>query len=344
MENRRDTKRITLADVAKELGVSKSTVSRAISGKGRIGKEMQKKIRSYIETCNYRPNVMARGLAESKTYNIALVMPEDFYITELPFFQNCMSGISQMASEMDYDVVLSMVTQKDISQLERIVNLCKIDGLILSQIQLHDVALEFLKKKNLPFLVIGSIEDETVIQVDHDHIEGCRELTQLLLQQGIRKMALLGGNENYLVTKNRYQGYQNAFERMNLCMPKEGIYFDMDKASNVESAVDILLEQKMECILCMDDHICMQVLTCLRKKKIEIPNTIKIASFYNSQLLQNNVPGITSLQFDARKLGITACKLLLERIQGKKIKQYTVLGYDIEVKESTQNNYLGKEM
>ena len=98
-------KKITIADVAETLGVSKTTVSRAISGKGRIGSETRERILKYIDEHHYTPNVIAKSLAQSKTYNIGIVMPGDYELIDLPFFQNCMMGIHEIASSMDYDVL-----------------------------------------------------------------------------------------------------------------------------------------------------------------------------------------------------------------------------------------------
>lgn len=78
---------ITISDVAEALGVSKTTVSRAISGKGRIGEATRQKVLAYIEEHDYKPNVIARGLAQSKTFNLCVVMPEDYALVDLPFFQ-----------------------------------------------------------------------------------------------------------------------------------------------------------------------------------------------------------------------------------------------------------------
>lgn len=84
----REQKKITIDDIAKDLGVSKTTVSRAISGKGRIGKETVDRVNDYIKQCNYKPNVIAKGLAQSKTYNIGLMIPGDYDAVDLPFSKN----------------------------------------------------------------------------------------------------------------------------------------------------------------------------------------------------------------------------------------------------------------
>lgn len=83
-----ENKNLTIADVAEALGVSKTTVSRAISGKGRIGIATRDRVLKYIEEHDYKPNVIAKGLAQSKTYNLCVVMPADYAVVDLSFFRN----------------------------------------------------------------------------------------------------------------------------------------------------------------------------------------------------------------------------------------------------------------
>ena len=101
-------KNITIADVADALGVSRTTVSRAISGKGRIGKDTRDRVMEYIQEHNYKPNVIAKSLAQSKTYNLCVVMPGDYGVVDLTFFQQCLFGIQQIAGAMEYDILLSI--------------------------------------------------------------------------------------------------------------------------------------------------------------------------------------------------------------------------------------------
>ena len=95
---RSDHKKLTISDVADALHVSKTTVSRAFSGKGRISEDTRQRVLAYIEANDYKPNVIAKGLAQKKTYNIALVIPGDCNLVDMPFFQNSMQGICEEAS------------------------------------------------------------------------------------------------------------------------------------------------------------------------------------------------------------------------------------------------------
>ena len=105
----------TIGDIAQELGVSKTTVSRALSGKGRIGKETKERIFALAKQYNYQPNVQARGLAQSRTYNIGLMIPLDYSRNDFPFFKECMNGIYKTASNYNYDVVIMMSNGQDFS-------------------------------------------------------------------------------------------------------------------------------------------------------------------------------------------------------------------------------------
>lgn len=330
-----EDKNLTIADIAAELGVSKTTVSRAISGKGRIGAETRQKVLDYIEEHNYHPNVIAKGLANSKTYNIGLVIPGDFNIVELPFFQNCMLGISKIASSMDYDVLISIVTAKDISQLKRVVINQKTDGIILTRTHVDDIPAQYLKEMGIPFVTIGSMEDASVVQIDNDHRSACKELTKKIIEQGAKKMALIGGRQDYVVTSNRLKGFLEACEQAGKTSQNDRVYLDVEDEKKVEQIVERLLDEGVDCIIAMDDYLCSCVLSILRQKKVAVPQQVKVASFYDSSMLENYIPSITSIIFDVEELGEMTCRTLLKMIRGENVPRRILLGYRLALRAST---------
>ncbi len=332
----KEQKKITIDDIARELGVSKTTVSRAISGKGRIGKETVERVNEYIRKYNYKPNVIAKGLAQSKTYNIGMIMPGDYELVDLPFFQKCLMGVCEVASAMDYDVVVSMVSGNDMSQLERVMDNHKVDGFILSRTLVEDTSASLLMERGFPFVTIGTTTEKNIVQVDNDHRGACKELTSILLAKGIERIALIGGNRNHVVTQKRLKGYMDAYEEQKKQPDRKLIYMDAENRIRIEQIVDDLLPQNADCILCMDDSICAHVLLKLKKEKIQVPQDIKVASFYNSSILENNTPSVTSLQFDVLELGRVACRTLIDMIDGKEAENKKLLGYEVSLKESTK--------
>ncbi len=331
-------KRITIEDIAKELGYSKTTISRALSGKGRISQETRNKITDYIKDCNYKPNVMAKGLAQSKTFNIGMVLPADTNLIEIPFFQSCLIGICEMASSVDYDVVVITVEEDDINQLIRVVNNRKVDAVILTRSLLNDLPATFLKSSDMPFVVIGSSDDENIIQIDNNHTEACEELTSLLIMQGMERIALIGGNMDHIVSRKRYNGYEKSLIKYGMAVNNNIIHLNATSKILIEKAVDDIMRAGADCILCMDDMICSHVLRRLNEDGYSIPDDIKVASFYNSAFLENHNPPITSVQFNVRELGVAACRVLLEYIQGVEVKNKTRLGYELVIKDSTKKS------
>lgn len=337
MDNQKDNeKNLTISDVAEALGVSKTTVSRAISGKGRIGAKTRERVLAYIKEHNYKPNALAKGLAELKTFNLGVVLPEDYTLVDLPFFQTCLMGISEVAASMDYDILLTMGRENENTQLMRMVENHKVDGIILMRTFTKDQSVEYLKETGTPFVTVGSTNYSDVIQIDNDHKNACRELISILLMKKMERIGIVGGIESHVVTQNRLRGYMEAYESAGIEVDKDIIYVNADREAMIDRAVEKLLEADVDCIVCLDDAVCMQVLNKLRREHVKVPKQMKVASFYDSSILENHVPTITSLSFNVRELGMTACRILLDMIEGKEVEKRTLLGYEVILKESTK--------
>lgn len=328
--------RITIGDVAEALGISKTTVSRAISGKGRIGEQTRQRVLAYIEEYNYRPNPMAQGLAQSKTYNIGWVIPGDSTITDLPFFQRCMIGISEVASKENYDILISMVYDHELEHLRRVVENHKVDGIILGRTLIDDECVRFLKEHDIPFVVIGSSNEPDVIQIDNDHVKACRELTSILIMKGIRRLALIGGDENHVVNQTRRQGFEEAVSEQHLNEEDVFVYMNGETKVDIERSVEEALRNQVECIVTMDDRIGFEVINILKRDGIHIPDQIKLASFYSSDLLESNQPAITALQYDPKELGVVACRTLFDMMNARHVDEKVLLSYEVALRGSTQ--------
>ncbi len=326
----------TIEDIAQELGVSKTTVSRAISGKGRIGQATRERVLAFIKEHDYRPNVVARGLAQKKTYNLALLMPKDYVATEFLFFKDCMNGICEVASQYDYDIIISIVDGEDVSQIQRLDANRKVDGMIVSRAVVSSKVQKYLKQCKEPFVLIGPSHDPDVAFVDNKNQEAGKELTSIMLMKGFKNLALLGGNQSYDVTGSRYQGFLEAHKEMRVPVNENLIFMDADNQVAVSDAVKRLLEEGADGIVCMDDVICSMCLSSLREKKIQIPSEIKVASMYDSKNLEYNNPPITSIRFDTVRLGKMACVKLLKILGENPQEDTRPLNYQVVLRESTQ--------
>ena len=328
---------ITIHDVARALGVSASTVSRAISGKGRIGEETRRRVLQYINENSFYPNASARSLAQSKTYNIAIILPEVRDLVDMPFFHTCMHGAEEVAQLGDYDVLVVTTDGGNLKPLERMVNNRKVDGIILTRLYKKDPFVKYLKSSGIPFVAIGNSEDKDVVTVDHDNYGACRELVSLLISKGINRVAYLGGGLDQTVNVKRYEGYTDGLKDAGKKIEKGIVYTDLTSRIQVSKAVEEILKSGADCILCQDDYICDEVVHHLAEKGIKIPRQMKVASCHHSKLLDNFPVTITSLKFDTMEIGRRACQILLSMIAGEEVPRNTVLDYEINLKESTKN-------
>lgn len=334
--NSGNDKMMTIHDVARELGVSASTVSRAISGKGHIGAATRDRILAYIEEHGFYPNAAAQSLAQSRTNNIAIILPEVNTLVDMPFFHTCMYGVEEVAQANDYDIIVVTTNGNDTKPLERLIKNRKVDGMILTRTYENDKYVKFLKQKRIPFVAVGKFPDDDVVQVDHDNVGACKELVTVLFAKGIQNIAYLGSNMDQMVNRCRYQGYEEAYRKGKRKLNQDLVYTDLSSRAMVEKAVEELKNSGVECILCQDDYICDEVVRKLARMGVRIPDQMKVASCHYSRVLENYPITITSLKFNITELGRRSCQVLLDMIHGKTVPDKTLLDYEIILKESTK--------
>ena len=185
MAGKRDE--VTIAEVAEALNISKTTVSRAISGKGRVSEATRARVFDYIGKGRQDAAAPLRTAQQGPTNNLALVIPKHFMRLDLPFLRKCMGGVWNMAAQRGYDLLLCYAGETDVGQLERQLESHKVDGVILSRTMLHDECVQTLQRHNVPFVAIGRVDDDKVPQVDAaGHAPHCLygRLHQLYRQRG----------------------------------------------------------------------------------------------------------------------------------------------------------------
>ena len=329
-------KKLTIGDVAEQLGVSPSTVSRAISGKGRIGKETREKVLDFVREHDYRPAGSEREIAYSRTNNIAILIPDVRNLAAIPFYYMCMCGVNEVAQARGYDMFVITLTGKDTGRLKSLIDKNKVDGIILGNTHKNDVFARYLKSRQLPFVTIGSLEDETVVQIDHDNRGACRDLTAILLSRKLSRIAYMGQRSSLIVDEDRYEGYVQAHLDAGIQVDPEIVCMDNSSRTLTCKNVDKLLEKQVDCILCQDDALCNIVLQELRSQNVKIPQEMRVASCYSSQILEACPVPVTSLKFNNTEIGRTACDVLIDLLEGCEVPQKTILDYEVVLKESTK--------
>ena len=325
----------TLDKIAKELGLSKTTVSRAISGKGRISEETRAKVNAFIKEINYRPSAVARSLAASRTFNVGLVFPADSALGEMPYFQTLMTGVCDRAMEYEYDVLIILADNDGISALKHAVRNKKIDAVMVSRCEQDSKVINFLKDASIPYIVVGDPMEPGVPFIDHDNEGAATRMIETLIDKGITRMALIGGGENINVTHSRLAGFRQGFINRGMKADENQIYLNMHKSDRMDKVLKTAISEGAECIVCMDDMLCNSVLNCLHNDGLSVPDDIKLCSFYDSNLLSTSKPSITSLYFDAKKLGAEGLSMLMRNLDGEDVTNLTLSDFNIQMRDST---------
>ena len=329
---------LTIDDIARELGVSKTTVSRAISGKGRISAATRERVQAYIEEHNYKPNASAKSLAESRTYNLALVLPRDFIKLDIPFMRQTMSAIVDEAFTLNYNVMICLSTDNDSAPLIRTLDYRKVDGVILTRTVEEDPIVELLIRRDIPFATLGSLPGKytgkAIVEADHDQTGGCCAFSKAVLSGSGQPTALLGNDLSYIVNQSRLSGFQRACRELVIPLDRTHIRMGINDLDSCREIVEDLLAKGIRRFLCMDEDVCTRTLTVLSSNGLTVPGDAQIASFSDTEQLKTNTPPISALSFDSAELGRAACRELIHALNDESYDPKPLLGYKIRLRQS----------
>ena len=325
---------ITIDDIARDLGVSKTTISRAISGKGRISEATREKVKTYIEKCNYRPSASAKGLAESRTYNLVLVLPKSFIQLDLPYIRQVMNAICEEAFDWDYNILMCLSTDLYPESLLRTLDNRKVDGVILSRTVENDALVDMLIERDMPFATIGSLhpsmKGKATVEADHDQVGGCWAFSKTILQESQEKIALLGNDMRYIVNQSRLAGFNKAAAEVDFPRKNILLHTNIGTFRACAATTEELLEKGVRRFLAMDDEICKDILRTLEQSPRGVtPGDVKIYSMADDESLSNYRFSVSAVRFDAAELGQIACRELLRSLRSENYDPAPILGYRI---------------
>lgn len=329
---------IELKKIAEELNISQSTVSRALSGNGRISAKTKQRIEDFLKENDYVLKKRLLDYGKKHTGNICVTLPGEDKFAETPFFHAAIMSVLDYYSTRNYNVILVKTMENDIRGLENVIKLHKVDGVILTRTIKRGMDIDYLTTRKIPFVVMGAYDDDRVYQVDVDQENGCKELTSVLLKMGYHRLALFCADMTHYVAQSRYAGFLKAHIENDLGVNPQFVFAETGYPQQSAQAVDDCLKNQIECIICMDDNICINVLNRLKAENVVVPRDIKVASFFNSSILEMHYPPITALEFNTRDLAWTAAKMLYELLQGNEVAHKQKLSYQMFLRDSTKKD------
>lgn len=239
---------VTIRDIARASGVSRTTVSRVLNNSGYVKEETREKVESAISELNYTPNAIARSLSTSKTNTIGVVIPE----INNPFFGQIVKGISQEADKAGLNIILFNTDNKETKELKslQLLKEQRIQGILITPSYTDkEVSRKFLKtvdKSGIPVVILdGFVKYDEFNGVFIDHENGAFNATRSLIENGHKKIAIINGKMNTRPARERYDGYLKALKKFNIEYKEE---YDFSGEYSWEQAYE-----KTKEILTMDD-------------------------------------------------------------------------------------------
>ena len=323
-----------LTDIARELSISKTTVSRALSGNGRVSEQTRQRILDHIERKRSSSGEEAVRPRSRRRAVLGVVIPGDQSVPDTPFFFDCLMGISETATLSDCSVMLLTDTGDSYDYFRRLVLSGEVDGLVFTRSISDTALLGFLKERSFPFVITGSLQDKDIVQVDADVAASCEELTKIILSSCAR-IAFVAGNQNNPVQAQRYEGFIRGFIDCDRFVDKSLVFLGADSYEQIDSAMNLIMQRGAECVIASDDVICLKLLHWLSNRSYRVPDDIRVASFYNSSYIANNDPPITAIRIKPRDIGVRAAKLLMDMIDGQPVRGRSSMSYEILIRKST---------
>ena len=334
---------ITIKDIAAEVGVSISTVSRALNGSKEIHPETKEMILRKAEELDYQKNHIATCLVTKQTYTIGIIVPE----LRTDFYSNLISGANEVLRPKGYKI-FSM--QSDESSHHEIANTnaliaSRVDGIIASTtFETKGFAhFERAREKNIPvvfFSRINNVVDAPKIVVDN--YMGAKMATEHLIERGYEKLGFLGGSDNLHIGNLRFQGFMDTLNRHGMESPEKWIIRTDELLSDPHRIILELLREKdrPDAVFTMTDTIGIYLIKCARSLKIDIPNELGLIGFSDYIVSQYISPSLSTMRQPTRNIGMEAASKLLKAIENKNDKTYrdnttTVFMPELVAREST---------
>ncbi|MBL7873497.1 MAG: LacI family DNA-binding transcriptional regulator [Cyclobacteriaceae bacterium] len=312
---------VTIKDIARELGISPSTVSRALKDHPDISVSTKKAVNELAEKLNYQPNIVALNLRQKKTNTIGVIIPEIVHF----FFSTVISGIEDVAYTAGYNVILAQSNesyQREITDMKALFN-SRVDGMLLSisRETINFDHIESIISKGVPIVFYDRMYNSpNSSKVIVDDYAGAKEAVNHLIQQGCKKIAHINGSPNLIISIDRFRGYTDA-------LAENKIEHDEDLIVNCQSgtfeegkrATNKLLSQKNipDAIFAGNDPMAMGAMMAIKEKGLKIPQDVAIVGFSNWFFGELMDPSLTTVDQPGFEMGQEAARLLIRQIEMK---------------------------
>ncbi len=311
--------KLTLKQIAKELDVSISTVSKALRDSNEIGEDTRQKIKAFAKLYNYKPNNIALSLKNRKTKTIGIIIPEIVH----HFFTTVISGVEKVANERGYNVLVCLSDNsfdKEVLNMEMLAN-GSTDGFIMS------LAKETMQKQDyhhlmeainhgMPLVLFDRVVDEiSCDKVIIDDVIGAKKAVQHLLDIGCKRIGLISTVDYVSVGKLRTKGYKEALQENGVALD-EDLILKIEEIENSEREIeDFIAGKKLDGVFAVNEHFAISAIKAIQENGLRVPEDVSVIGFTDGELSKRFIPSLTTVSQHGERMGEEAATMLIEKLE-----------------------------
>lgn len=308
------TKPPTIKDIARQLNISVSTVSRAIRNASDVNKETKQAVMTLVEELNYQPNQLALSLRNKQTHTIGVIVPNLDYVLSM-----MVRGIDEVALEAGYTVMICQSNEsfgREILNTRRLLE-SLVDGFIIS-VSAETKNFDHIKKiqeKEIPLVIFDRVTPQLKAPSVHiDNEDGGFQATEHLIEQGYKRIAILAGPKNLDISNKRMDGYLAALKKHGIKVDQSLIMhcdFNQDYAFFATEEL-LAMKKRPDAIFTISDRMAIGAMLAIKKKGLNMPHDIGLVGFNDEPILSLVSPTISSVEQPSFELGKITAKLFIE--------------------------------
>lgn len=314
-------RKVTLKQIAKELDVSISTVSKSLKDSAEISEDTRQKVQAFAKLYNYKPNNIALSLKNKKTKTIGIIIPEIVH----HFFATVISGVENVANEHGYNVIVCLSDEsfdKEVINMEMLAN-GSIDGFIMSLSKETQQKKDFhhiteVINQGMPVVMFDRITNDILCdKVIIDDSLSAVQAVQTLIDKGLKKIALITTVDYVSVGQLRTDGYLKALKSNDIKID-ESLILKIEDIEHCDEAIENLISHNdIEAIFAVNELFAVTAIKAALKKGLKIPDDIAVIGFTDGIISKYSSPSITTVSQNGIKMGGKAAKMLIERLESE---------------------------
>lgn len=310
--------RTTITEIANELGISPSTVSRALNNHPAISKKTKKKVVRLAKKLNYQPNLLALNLLKNKTNTIGVIVPE---ITSY-FFSSVINGIQDLVNPLGVNMIIGQSNEsyEEEKNLVQTFASIRVDGFLISPSSETKKIdhLRILTENNIPLVIFDrDCEGIEVDKVFVDEYKGAFQAVEYLIQTGCRRIAHIAGQQSLSTARHRLKAYKDALTKNNIPVLDE--YIVESKGFAPEHGIDptkklLALSNPPDAIFAINDGVAIGAMYVIKDAGIKIPEEISVIGFDDDPHSSYFKPSLSTVWQPTYEMGMLSARILMKRI------------------------------